>query len=426
MSLKIFSCSFISFFFILNIQINATTYEVGPGRAYTKIIDVPTHDLQAGDTVKVFAKSAPYFEKLLLHGIGTVSNPVVFLGIPVSIGNKPILDGTYAESSLAINYWNEDRQIIKVGQFASHLSDYVIVDGFVLRNANGNLEFINDLGDTTAYIDNACGIRPEYASHVTIRNCEIYNCGNGLQSGNGEPQNLIIENCYIHDNGASGFTAFEHNIYLISGHPESKATVQFCRFGELQNDGQQIKSRFETTILRYNWIEGGRNSQLDLVESADNGIADAFVYGNVIIKPADTHNGRMIHFGQDGGNPRVGTLHFYNNTCILKAVTASGSLFQVSSDSVAVLVNNNIFYKSSQSNFDVFSGLPSLSGSDNWFSDGISGNSVFQNSISGEDPGFIDSLNEDFHLTDSSVCVDVVQNFTHPLGHSLNFQYVEY
>jgi hypothetical protein len=121
-------------------EANAAVYEVGPGKTYARIVDVPTHSLLAGDVVKVYAKSTPYREKFLLHGVGTATAPIMFFGIPDANGNKPVIDGQNAISATAHGnyYWNEDRQVILVGQYSNRLSDYIIIDGCVVRNANRN------------------------------------------------------------------------------------------------------------------------------------------------------------------------------------------------------------------------------------------------------------------------------------------------
>jgi len=44
----------------------ATTYEVGPGKHYANINDVPWESLQAGDTVLIHWRSTPYKEKWVM------------------------------------------------------------------------------------------------------------------------------------------------------------------------------------------------------------------------------------------------------------------------------------------------------------------------------------------------------------------------
>ncbi len=405
-----------------------TVYEVGPGKPYARIIDCPTHNLSAGDIIYVYYKSTPYREKFLLHGVGTAANPIKLVGVADAQGRLPILDGQNAVSSTAVSYWNEDRQIIKVGQNSNYLSDHIIIKGFVLRNANGNNTYTGDGGNTRSYASNACAIRPEYCTNITVSNCEIYNNGNGLFNGAGTPQHFVVSGCYIHDNGVVTPNDYHHhNIYMGVGGPGSRVTIQRCRFGEMANDGQQCKFRSETLVFRYNWVEGGRNSQLDIVEDTSNGRSDAYVYGNVIIKPADTHNSRMVHFGGDqSGSARNGTLYFFNNTCILHAVANTISLFQVSRTGSNIVADNNIFYKTSSSPMKTWRTYPNISGSNNWLHQGTQYADLFQNSITGTAPGFTDPSGQDYSLTGASPCLQAAGNYTFPAGHSLNYQYVRH
>jgi hypothetical protein len=110
-------------FILYALEAGAAVYEVGPDKTYTRIIDVPTHNLTAGDIVRVYAKSTLYREKFLLHGVGTAAAPIMFIGVPDANGNKPLIDGQNAISATAHGnyYWNEDRQVILVGQDSKHI-----------------------------------------------------------------------------------------------------------------------------------------------------------------------------------------------------------------------------------------------------------------------------------------------------------------
>lgn len=405
-------------------QALATEYEVGPGKAYQRITDCPTDNLQPGDIIRVYAKGSPYNEKFLLHGVGTASQPIQLIGVPDASGNKPILDGAGAISGAAKGnyYWNEDRQVIKIGQYSNKKADYVIVDGFVVRNANRNNTYTDDTGQPGRYLENAAGIRPEYANNVTIRNCEIYGNENGIFSS--DTDNLTIEQTYVHDNGVGDSNSYtEHNLYLGGG-AGSRVLVQYSRFGELQNDGQQCKFRAETLIFRYNWIDGGKNSQLDLVEDSKNGISNAYVYGNIIKKPSVTNNGRMIHFGGDiSTDIRRGTLYFFNNTCIFGA-QRDGALFSISSANANVVADNNIFFKSSTAQLSTWSGHANITGSNNWLSQGIINPDVLTGNLLGTTPGFTNISANDYTLQATSPCVNVVNNFSAPAGQNLDNQYI--
>lgn len=423
--------SLIVLFFVSSLM--ATTYEVGPGKPYTSILEIATHSLEAGDSIKVYHKPTPYYEKFLLHGIGTAENPIVLIGIADTEGNKPILDGTNALSNTASNYWNEDRQVLLIGQASNLQSDYIIVDGFDIREANNFNTYTDDQGAADkAYQANACGIRVSWGKHIWIRNCTIYNNGNGIQSGNEDDQHLTIEHCHIYDNGKCSWNnSFIHNLYLSTG-ANSEVILQYCHVGELSSNGQQVKSRAQTTIIRYNWIEGGRNSCLDLVENTSHSedyVSDAYVYGNVIIKADDSENSRVIDFGVDNsGHFRLGTCYFYNNTCIIKDTRTWGTrrIFQLTDDVANIVADNNIFYKEDAAPYDLMAGTDNLSGSNNWFSDNINGINLLNNSLSGTSPDFVDLATEDYHLLATSPCYDVVAAYDYPLAYNLTEEYVKH
>lgn len=414
-------------------NISATTYEVGPGKPFTSITQIATHALIAGDTIKVFYQPTPYYEKFLLHGIGTAANPIVLMGIPDVNGNKPIIDGTNAVTNLSSNYWNEDRQLILIGQSGSVQSDYIIVDGFEISGANNFNNFTDDQGTSgIAFQANAAGIRVSWGKNVTIRNCDITGNGIGLQTGEEDDQNLVIEYCHIYDNGVcTWYNSFIHNLYLSSGN-NSVLTLQYSHIGELLSSGQQIKSRAQTTVIRYNWIEGGRNSSLDLVESVANSqnyVSDAYVYGNVIIKPDSSDNSRIIHFGSDNsGHYRLGTCYFYNNTCVIKDTRTWGTkrIFNLS-DSVANLIaDNNIFFKANASTYDLNFGFNNITGSNNWFTNNINNTNTLSNTIIGTNPDFVNQSTEDYHLNPTSPCIDIVSSYNFPAGHNLSEEYVKH
>ena len=59
-----------------------TTYEVGHGKSYERISDVPLGSLEAGDTVLIHWREEPYNEKFWLRGTGTAEAPITVRGVP--------------------------------------------------------------------------------------------------------------------------------------------------------------------------------------------------------------------------------------------------------------------------------------------------------------------------------------------------------
>ncbi|MEE9439877.1 MAG: T9SS type A sorting domain-containing protein [Saprospiraceae bacterium] len=186
-------------------------------------------------------------------------------------------------------------------------------------------------------------------------------------------------------------------------------------------------------MIRYNWIEGGRNSSLDLVEHVENSelyASDAYVYGNVIVKPNNSNNSRIILFGVDNaGHFRLGTCYFYNNTVIIKDTRIWGTrrVFHLNDTVANIIAENNIIYKSDAITYDLAIGSTNLlTGSNNWFSNNISGTNILANSLSGSDPGFVDYINEDYNLSATSPCLDIVSTYSFPSNYDLDKQYVKH
>ena len=394
----------------------AQIYHVGPGYPYARIIECPTHNLMAGDEIHVHYHETPYYEKFLLRGQGTNDKPIKLMGIPDAKGKKPILDGHNAVSPFDMNITNNDRQIIKVGQ-DDQFASYIVIDGFEIRNANNTQSFINTSGNTQTYKDNASAIRIENGAQIVIRNCDIHDNGNGIQTGK-ETHDLLIESCKIYNNGICGWdNSYIHNMYL-SGRNGNTIIVQYCYIGELLSQGQQVKSRAEKFIFRYNWLEGGRNAQLDLVEDyeiSDIVSYDAFVYGNIIIKPNESDNSVMIHFGGDQPDTsRKGSLHFYYNTCIIKdsKTLDTRRIFKISSERANVIANNNIFYMAAPNTYDLLSGYSNLFGTNNWLSLSIANANCFTQTIISDSPIFVDPSHDNYYLHSESACIDASSNMT--------------
>ncbi len=408
-----------------------SVYEIGPGKPYASTHDLGLHLLTAGDVVRIYTKpdQAPYMEKFLAAGLGTESNPIRIVGIPDDNGNKPVFSGFNAvdNPNYGNYYWNEDRQIILLGQYNARPAEHLILQGLEVHGAVYADPYTNDSGQASVYASNACGIRVSMGT-VTIRDCDVYGNENGIFSAN--TNELVIEHCHVHDNGVHTASYLHHNLYLGGG-AGSRVIVQYSHIGELLNDGQQAKFRAETLIFRYNWVEGGKNSVLDLVEDANNGVSNVYAYGNILIKPAFANNGRMIHFGGDNASvERTGTLYFFNNTCIVKTANRNVYLFQITEAGADVIADNNIFYKPAGMAATLYlydaSRENNITGENNWLPDNAMETGLLSSSLFGENPGFADAQNDDYHLTDTAQVKDIVRNYSFPGGYDLDKQYVRH
>ena len=71
---------------------------------------------------------------------------------------------------------------------------------------------------------------------------------------------------------------------------------------------------------------------------------------------------------------RAGTLHFFNNTCIVKTVNRDATLFQIDETDTYVVADNNVFFQSGGGTNHVYlhgsDQQDKISGANNWFTDG--------------------------------------------------------
>ncbi|MBL8220882.1 MAG: hypothetical protein JNL62_16745 [Bryobacterales bacterium] len=333
----------------------AETYEVGPGRALESIGAVPWARLQPGDTVLIHHREEPYREKWVICARGTEDAPITVRGVMSADGQRPVIEGADAVTAPGLNYWSEQRGVIKIGG-ANVPSDtmpaFVVVENLEIRGARTGNRFRDDVGAPQVYGANASAIYLEKGERITVRNCVMHDSGNGLfvASGAGAvSRDILIEGNYLYGNGNVG-SAFEHNSYTAA----VGITFQFNRYGPLREGavGNNLKDRSAGLVVRWNWIEGG-NRQLDLVDAEDSAVIvedasyrETYVYGNVLKERDGDGNRQIVHYGGDSGTVRdyrKGTLHFFHNT-VVSLRTDRTTLFRLSTNEEKVDVRNNIFY----------------------------------------------------------------------------------
>src|SRR5262249_29917282 len=225
---------------------------------------------------------------------------------------------------------------------------YVTIESLDIRSARPPFRFTGDDGAMHTYADDAAALYVEKGQHVTVRGCVLEDSGDGLfvASAGGLTADVLVEGCFLHDNGIVG-SIFEHNNYTEA----TGIVFQYNHFGPLCPGclGNNLKDRSAGTVVRYNWIESG-NRQLDLVDSdvlyTLPAYAATFVYGNVLVEPAGAGNSQIVHYGGDGGDASVyrkGTLYFYDNT-VVSTRTDNTTLFRLSTNDEHADARNNVFY----------------------------------------------------------------------------------
>ena len=119
----------------------------------------------------------------MINTVGTAEAPVVVLGIP-DAGRRPVITGEGAVTRLELSYWNENRSVIKIG--GSNLPSDDIVPAHVtlqsldIRSGRPAYAFIDDAGGAGTYAQNAAAVHVEIGTDITIHDCLLHDCGNGL------------------------------------------------------------------------------------------------------------------------------------------------------------------------------------------------------------------------------------------------------
>lgn len=352
-----------------------TDYRVGTGQPYTSLDAVPWESLRAGDTVRVFHRDTPYRSKFLIAGQGTADAPIRVCGVRGPNGERPVIDGSGAttraalgplySNTLVYSHVHQDRSVIVLKPLATEAwtayPRHIQIDGLKITRGHPDYRYRTAAGVERPYAPFGACIWIDRGQHITIADNEITDCQMGVFSKSTDDGDFAVtRNLRIAGNRFAGHGIVgdwhEHSTYLQS----VGTVVEFNDYGPLRSGspGNAIKDRSVGTVIRYNRIEEGAHA-IDLVEAEDfPGTALALpayrtthVYGNQIVKTGDT--GSVIHYGGDHfgsapgagwGEPlfRKGTLHFWNNTLLLKGTQAW--VFQISTTQETVEAWNNAIH----------------------------------------------------------------------------------
>ncbi len=401
----------------------AVDYHVGPGQALSTIGDAPWTSLQPGDRVLIHWRQTPYKEKWVINRRGTPGAWITVRGVPGPQGQLPVVDGQDAATAPGLNFWNEERGVIKIGGSNTPpdgLPAYLVIENLEIRSGRPPFTFTNDGGGTSTYASNAAAIYIEKAEHLILRDCVIHDSGNGIFSGafNGQTRDLLIEGNHLFANGNVG-SAFHHNTYTSA----IGIVYQYNRFGALRAgaDGNNLKDRSAGLVVRYNWIEDG-NRQLDLVDGESEVAMHAdydetFVYGNVLIESNGQGNSQVAHYGGDGGDTnlyRKGTLYFYNNT-VVSTRSGNTTLLRLSTADESADVRNNVLYTvAAGDRLAMLAAAGDLTLRHNWTKPGWrDSHSTLTGTINddssglvGSDPGFIDEATQNYRPANTAPLID--------------------
>jgi hypothetical protein len=426
----------------------AAEYDIGPGQPLSRIGQVAMHDLQAGDTVRIHWRAEPYREKFRISGEGTAAQPIRVVGVPGPNGERPVIDGENATThpgdvwpkfvSGGVEQSIGDLGLVMV--FRGPTRDYgykpkhIEISGLEIRHGRKTYTFTDAEGSVRRF--GGSGIWMLGCEDVSIINCKIHDCGDGLfAKSNGEEatatRRIRIARCHIENNSEippppPAFEFASHNVYT-----ECFGVIfEDNYFGPTRpgSNGGNLKDRSTGTVIRNNWIEGGLRL-IDLVEAQDAwpmaqndpAYRRAHVYGNYLVS-GPGQAATAVHYGGDSGSAntyRKGRLDFHHNTVVFRRDQSElyrVRVFEITSNDEELVAWNNIFYREAATR----GATPTLlylglsegrhNFGTNWVSpgwgpwdNGIQGIGTMNGleklvSPGGENPGFINAAAKDYRL----------------------------
>jgi hypothetical protein len=351
-------------------------YQVGDGKPYASLDQVPWESLNAGDTVRIYYRTAPYPGKFLISAQGTLDAPVRICGVRGPNGERPIIDGNGAVSrrTLAVSYGNnayisdinQARSVISIKQdhskpnYWAAYPTHIQIAGLHITRGHPTYSFLDTSGLPKNYAQFSACVWIDRGHNIRIEDNEISDCSQAIFSkSTDEGDFALTKNLHIRANHMWG-----HGVVGSSGlhttYTQSVGTIiEFNRYSPLRTGalGNGPKDRSVGTVIRFNRLEGGSHA-IDLVEAQDYPIyalsdpayRTTFVYGNQIIKSGES--GSFIHYGGDTpysapgnnwGEPiyRKGTLYFFNNT--VRVTGRYGHIFRIDTTDETVEAWNNVF-----------------------------------------------------------------------------------
>jgi hypothetical protein len=286
-------------------------------------------------------------------------------GVPDSLGNLPIVDGSNAtgQSDVTTDGAAAGAGIISTWPNGSHYGawqygsagpSYVSITGLHLRNADVNYSYYAPGSNTlTQYGDFVACVNLASGTYIDVSGNDMDTCGIGFFTAENSnnawatvTQLVTIMGNHIHKAGEPGQQS-EHGAYFQSwyGLMQGNLVDEYLPTAE----GSEIKWRGVEGIFRYNNLASGALRDFDLVDNQDglpyvsfegylgdsggsfySSVGDTaganiiaayqesfqkdFIYGNEIFGASAS---QQIHYLGDqvsGMHDRSGTLYFYSNT----------------------------------------------------------------------------------------------------------------
>ncbi|AUX28673.1 MULTISPECIES: right-handed parallel beta-helix repeat-containing protein [Sorangium] len=363
---------------------SGATYEVGRGKQYSSLAEVAPR-LAAGDVVEVQG-DATYPGDVIFKKSGTEAQKITIRGVRVN-GRRPVLSGGTNTVVFGGNHYT--------------------FEGFEITRGASRCVF-------------------NRAHDVTVRDAVVHDCpGHGILGADSESGSFTLEYVEVY---ACGSGDSRHPIYIATDEETRLGSVFRMRHCYVHdgNGGNNVKSRAERNEIYYNWIEGAKYHEIELIgpDGQDEGLAreDSDVVGNVFVK---TGQHFLARIGGDGTGQTFGRFRFVNNTFLL--APGSRPAIRMFDGIESVEMSNNVFYRRGGGGVEVYvdrsaswvTGAALIAGANNWVPSGSSAiPAAWTGTLQGADPRFADVGSLDLRPAAGSPLIDAGARWTpSPAGH---------
>jgi hypothetical protein len=405
-------------------RIMPAIYHVGPAQAYQDLYIVPWDQLAPGDRVQIDWQATPYHDTINVGMVGTAAQHITIEGIPGPSGDLPAIDGTNANQNAQQTYFGWSGIFVVAQWTGGPHAAFIDIRGLELSGATRE----------NGFAPGAAGVSMYQCDHVSITGCYIHDNENGIfaksDDSYGNVSDVYVAWNYVAANGRPDSDRF-HNTYVEA----DGITYEFNYFLDVQG-GSNVSDRSAGLIFRYNVVRDGAivigisepEDAPSLVYSPLFG--NDYIYGNVITNTAWAGAVNIIEFGGINGDLSLyqKNLFFYDNTVVNRNDRDLGgrwqtTVFKIDSNDQQVYVANNIFFNTTQDgnepgDFNLAGHSGTFYLGVNWinvayspWNDGYQGNNPHEgvmygaeNLILGDDPGFVDQVNDNFNLASGSPC----------------------
>lgn len=334
---------------------SAAVFEVGPGKRHASLSEVATQ-LSPGDLV-LLQGGATYPGGVVFERAGEPDRKIIVRGVPVD-GKLPVLSGGTNTLEAAADHYVFENLELTQGSYRCffHRAHDITLRSSIVHDCPAHGLLGADEGSGTLLL--------EYT--------EFYRCGEGDQ---------------------------RHTVYMATDetrHPGAVFRMQHCYLHDSAG-GNGVKSRAERNEIYFNWLEGARYHELELIgpDGQAEGLAreDSDVVGNVFVKRND---GYSVRIGGDGTGDTAGRYRFVNNTFLLQR--EARPVFRLFDRLQTLEVHNNVFFRAGGGAIELLhterarwsEGRPISIGLNNWVTGGSRFPEEWFGTLTGSDPKLMD------------------------------------